>query len=309
MAHCLAAAEAGVKAGLAWKTSGRDTFMGIDQMGSFNAVIIKERMPDGRQATIHVEAVFDLDPFERCADMMKQYGVAVCVVEQLPNVNDARKFANRFAGRVFLASYADLRDSSMVWGDDLSRSDKRTEEGDRTRYTVSLNQYKCMQTSLYRIKNLQCLFPDPDGIVQDVLDGKKEKRIPLLRDWVFLHFTKTALIVEQDEQQRKPRAKVVKVGIDPHYSYANMLCDVAWARSYGATTFIFPDQGGDVSDKRDAVDAAMPGLPSGILNAFNIPEGDVCGRCVSFLDGKCVERGFTVRPSDQGCHLFVGDDD
>jgi hypothetical protein len=274
--------------------------MGIDQMGSFNAVIIKERMPDGRQAVIHVEAVFDLDPFERCAEMMGQYRVAVCVVEQLPNVNDARKFMNRFPGRVFMAGYADIKDSSMTWGDDLSRSDLRTDGEDRTRYTVSLNQFKCMQTALFRIKNLHCLFPDPDLLLQDVRDGTKKKLIPLLRDWVFLHFTKTALIVE-----RKPKAKVVKIGIDPHFSFANMLCDVAWARSYGTVSFILPPTGADVSTYREAVEQAMPGLPDGVLRALDIPEGEVCGRCTAFESGRCVARGFIVREVDHGCHEFV----
>lgn len=71
---------------------------------------------------IHVEAIFDDNPFERCSALMDIYGVAVCVVEQLPNVNDALRFANRHQGRVFLAGYADLRDDQMVLGDQLSRA-------------------------------------------------------------------------------------------------------------------------------------------------------------------------------------------
>ena len=34
----------------------------------------------------------------------------------------------------------------------------------------------------------------------------------------------------EDEETRKARGKVLKVGIDPHFAFANMLCDVAWAR-------------------------------------------------------------------------------
>jgi len=64
------------------------------------------------------------------------------VVETLPNANDARRFANRHPGRVFLAGYADLRDDAMVWSDQASRSDRRTVEEDQTRYTVTLNQYR-----------------------------------------------------------------------------------------------------------------------------------------------------------------------
>lgn len=314
MAHCIAAAEAGMKLGLRWKTSGKDTYMGIDQMGSFNAVIIKERLPDGRQATIHVEAVFDIDPFARCAALMEQYGVTLCVVEQLPNVNDARKFAAKFPGRVFLAGYADLRDDAMQWGDDLSKSDRRTEESERTRYTVTLNQYKCMQTSLFRIRGTiidgvqvpMCLFPDPDALEQDVIEDGKRKRIPLCRDWVFHHFTKTALVVDHDDEQRKPRAKVKKIGIDPHYAYANMLCDVAWARSNGTSMMLLPDEY-KRTDQQQAIAENMPGLPSQVIAMFdNLPPGS-CGRCTSYErdTSQCSERFFSVRPADPGCPFFV----
>ena len=311
MAHCEAAVVAGALIGLKWKSSARDTYMGIDQMGGFNAVLIKERLPDGRQAVIHAEAVFDIDPFERCAKLMDQFGVAVCVVEQLPNVNDARKFANRFPGRVFLCGYSDMRDDSMQWGDDLSRSDRKTSEDDRTRYTVNINQYKCMQTSLYRVRGTlvegklvpMCLFPNPAELEQDVMENGRKKRIVLLRDWVFMHFTKTALVVEQDEEQRKAKAKVMKVGIDPHFAFANMLCDVAWARSHGTGMMLLPETQ-PIGQARDSVEKAMPGLPSGVVSMMDSTR-DVCGRCSSFADGACSERGFSVGAHDAACMMFT----
>lgn len=316
MAHCLAAMEAGIAAGVVWKTSAVGTYMGIDQMGSFNAVIIKERLPDGRQAVVHVEAVFDNDPFERCSELMTQYGVAVCVVEQLPNVNDARRFANRHRGRVFLAGYADLRDDQMVWGDDLSKSDKRTSEEDRSRYTVNLNQYKCMQTALFRVREQHCLFPDANQLEQDVIDNGVTKRIPILRDWVFFHFTKTALVVDDGSESsngvakkqteaRKLRTKVLKVGIDPHYSYANMLCDVAWARKNGTSTFILPEE--TVEEVRDVANQArMPNKLAALMDEINALGGDKCGHCSAFdpESGWCNEREVLVKMKDDGCILF-----
>lgn len=310
MAHCLAAAEAGAKAGVRWKQTARHTYMGIDQMGGFNAVIIKERMPDGRQAVVHVEAVFNNDPFERCSELMDQYGVEVCVVEQLPNVNDARRFMNRHPGRVFLAGYADLRDDQMTWGDDLSKSDKRTSEEDRSRYTVTLNQYKCMQTALFRIRDGACLFPDPNALEQDVLEGGIAKRIPILRDWVWYHFTKTALVVELKDDERKARAKVLKVGIDPHYSFANMLCDVAWARAYGTSTMILPvpDNTRQAAAAALAEKAQAHGVPARLAAIMQpLPPGEVCGRCTAFdaETGLCGERLLKVRPADPGCEMFI----
>ena len=156
MAHCLAAVEAGRLARLAWLAKSTDCYMGIDQMGGFHAVIIKRRMPDGRQAVVHVEAVFesptpdnpDNSPWRRSAELMNQFGVAICVVEQLPNVDAARSFCNKFPGRAFMAGYADLKTDHMVWGDAMSRSDMKTAETDRSRYTVILQQYRCMQRQI-----------------------------------------------------------------------------------------------------------------------------------------------------------------
>lgn len=307
LALCEEAARMGVAAGLVWEKSGAGTFMGIDQMGGFNAVIIKKRLPDGRQAVVHVEAVFDLDPFPRCDELMRQFGVVVCVIEQLPNVNDARKFANRHKGKVFLAGYANLKDDAMIWGDSLSRSDLKTAEDDRTRYTVTLNQYKCMQTALYRLRDKVCLFPDPGLLEQDVLDGGVTKRILILRDWVFMHFTKTALVVEDDDDTRKVTARVQKVGLDPHFSYANMLCDVAWARSYGTTTFIFPEAPKE-APMQENIRENLPGVPDHVIRLVaDRVQGDACGACDAFDSrrGYCTERGFNVRAQDPACELFV----
>jgi len=100
---------------------------------------------------------------------------------------------------------------------------------------------------------------------------------------------------------------VVKIGIDPHFSYANMLCDVAWARSHGTATFLIPDGGTSASElAAKAVERDMPGLPTAVVKMFDIlPAGQVCGRCTSFKDGTCVDRAMIVQPKDPGCTLFV----
>jgi len=164
-----------------------------------------------------------------------------------------------------------------------------------------------------------CLFPDPDALEQDVLDNGKKTRIALCRDWVFTHFTKTALIIENEGDEskakkggmqiaRKTRAKVAKVGIDPHYSYANMLCDVAWARNHGTGLVFFPDTKPKEQDVA-AIVQAVPGMPASVAaKMIDVPaEGDVCGRCTGYdKDTRlCMERGFRVKEASPGCDIFV----
>ena len=308
MAMCLAAAEEGRRMGVAWEKTGRGYFMGIDQMGGFNAVIIKKRLPDGRQAVVHVEAVFAEDPFARCHELMGQFGITYCVVEQLPNVNDARKFCNAFPGRAFMVHSYPQTGDMIVWGDALTRSDKKTSVADRSRFQVSVRQYAAMQASLYRIRDMGCLFPDPSLLDQDVIENGVTKRIAILRDWVFTHFTKTALVVETHPETRKLVSKVLKVGLDPHFSFANMLCDVAWSRTNGMSTIMLPENDvkaatGQTAQAR-ALERDMPGLPPSVVQMLDdVPQGS-CGRCSAFEAGQCTARGLLVKAVDAGCDMF-----
>lgn len=305
----------GMAAGLVWKKSGRNTLLGLDQMGSFIVAVVKERLPDGRQAVIHLEYIYikptkedpDASPWRRCDEIMEEYGVQCCVVETLPNYDSAKSFARRHHGKVFLAGYTDMKEEMLRWGDapKLDVSDRRTSEEARDRYTVLLDQYKCMQVSMARFAKRQCLFPDPNALVQEVVEKGVRKMSAVCKEMAFHHFTKTALVAEKDDEQKKYRRKVVKVGIDPHTSYANMLADVAWARAFGTSTFIMPD----VNPAKDLVDVAKRvGLPPAVAQIFEVlPEGEICGRCSAFNKetSMCGERDILVRPLQPGCMLFA----
>lgn len=317
MADCLACEAEGIAYGLEWETfarQGESYYLGLDQMGSFVVAVIKRRLPDGRQAVVHVEAIFSDNPFVRCGELMDQYSIALACIEGLPNINEARRFANRFRGRVYLAKYATTFNSDMLtWGDQASRSDRKTAEEDRERYSVMIQQYKMMQNALHRVRNRHCLFPDTTKLEQEVIERGERKRINLTRDWVFLHFTRTALVVEQDEETRTPKPKVVKIGLDPHFSYANMLCDVAWARVHGASMVILPEARGVRERPKpetplgERINERMPGLPKPVLDMLDqgAREG-TCGGCESFDRGRgyCKLRLLTTRAEEISCELF-----
>ncbi len=305
MAMLEACAAEGVRLGLQWKSQAKGTFMGIDQMGAFNVILIKERLPDGRQAVVHAEMIYSNDPFGRCDILMRQYGVQVCVVENLPNYNDAKRFAQRHKGKVFIADYSNVNDEMMRWGDArLTRMEQKINEAERDHYTVSIDQYKCMQVSMQRLVKTQCLFPDPTKLIQDVVENKIKKASAIVQEHVFLHFTKTALVAELiDEDERKYRRRVVKVGIDPHFSYANMLCDVAWSRAFGTATFILPDPEPEAGNAELLKQPSPKPLP---VKIPELPKGVVCGRCSAFKSetNLCRERNSIVRPQDVGCAWF-----
>jgi hypothetical protein len=316
MADCLACAEEGQKLGLVWETSSSsgDVYLGCDQMAGWCAIIIKKRLPDGRQAVIHCEAIFaiDSDPFVRVDELMRQYNVSIAVVEQLPNANDARRFCARWTGRAYMVSaYTGPGSDMITWGDAPGvRNDLKTAAEDRSRYSVGVQQYKMMQSALFRIRNKFCLFPSAE-LEQTVLDQGEWKRINLVRDWVFMHYTKTGLVVEQDEFTRTPKPKVIKVGgVDGHFAFATMLCDVGWTRVHGASQFIMPQglAGYDPpkTEVAQQMERDMPGLPRHVLAMVDDQPQSVCGRCVNAsADGRqCTLRLLSITPTMPSCEIF-----
>lgn len=306
-------AEEGRRAGLEWKRSAPGgTYMGIDQMGLFNVVILKERLPDGRQAVIHAEAIYSDDPFARCDALIGQYGVQCCVVESLPNYNDAKRFAGRHLGTVFLAHYSDLKDDMLAWGDaSIGPSARRSVEEERDRYTVGIHQYKMMQVALMRFVNRHCLFPDPSGLWQDILENGEWRKAAIVPEMLWLHLTKTALVSEQDPETRKYRPKVMKVGLDPHFAFANMLCDVAWARAHGTSTFYFPEVApppGGASLASDKSAVQIPGQLAAMLARRDEDlQRETCAACAEFdaERGFCAARAVSTGANDPVCPLFV----
>ncbi|BCP56289.1 hypothetical protein K32_49060 [Kaistia sp. 32K] len=307
--HLANCEKAGLAAGVKWKSRATGTFMGIDQMGNFNVHVIKERLPDGRQAVIHVEETYSADPFMRSSELMELYGVAVCVVEINPNYNDAKKFAHRHPGKVFICdSFGSVREGMIQWGDGprMDASDRRTDEEAQDRYTLRMDQYKCMQVSMSRFTTdvPSCVFPDRQGLAQEVLE-KGKRFVTAILPRVFHHFTKTALVAEKDEETNQYTRRVKKIGIDPHFSYANMLCDVAWARAHGTSTFILPQS--EQPRTSEMGGAVVPRQLAEVREQLESVQGDVCGRCISYSDDtrRCSENECTVRAADPGCWAFI----
>lgn len=305
-------ARIGMEMGVEWERNGEHYFMGLDQGGLFNVAIVAKRLPSGHMAVVHVEECYGDDPFDRCSELMHAYGIDVCVVESLPNYNDAKRFAMRHLGKVFLASYTQMKDEMMRWGDAApTAAERKTVEEDRDRFTVTLDQYKCMDVATSRVTDRKIVFPDPTALVQEL--KLKERSVeselmPILKDRVFFHLTRIALISESTgkDDDRKWTRYVKKIGIDPHFAYAFMLLNVAWSRAHGMTMFLNIDalEGPQPGPTAVAVAEAMPGLPSGVLNLFESPEG-TCGRCSAFVDGRCTERNFLTAPTAPGCDLYI----
>lgn len=297
-------AEAGQRAGVVWKQSATGAFMGVDQMGSFSVVTIGERLPDGRMAIIHVEAVYALDPWARLDELMAQFGIVICVIEQLPNIDSARLFSKRHEGKVWLiTSYGDLEDF-VSWGDVLvTKSDRKTGSEFRDRYTLRADQYRVLDWAAARLREQYIVFPDPLALIQEVREGGMGKPAPVLSEMFWLHYQKCGLVLEDDEEQRKTKRRVIKLGIDPHAAYALMALCLAWFRAHGTSHFLLPEVRG-VAPSPVMPGGSAAGLPSQVVE-WMTPVAGTCGVCLEFKAGQCGARQVQVQASDPACDWFM----
>ena len=296
--------EAGQRAGVVWKQTATGAFMGVDQMGSFSVVTVADRLSDGRMAIIHVEAIYALDPWARLDALMLQFGIVICVIEQLPNIDSARLFSKRHEGKVWLiTSYGDLEDF-VSWGDVLvTKSDRKTGSEFRDRYTLRADQYRVLDWAASRLREQYIVFPDPLALIQEVRDGGVGKPAPVLSEMFWLHYTKCGLVLEDDEEQRKTKRRVIKLGLDPHAAFSLMALCLAWFRSFGTSHFILPEVRG-AAGAAATPGASAVGLPSQVVE-WMTPAAGTCGVCLEFKAGQCSARQVSVQAGDPACDWFV----
>jgi len=91
---------------------GRLITMGVDQ-GTWNHICIVEYfVKDGRfdinaeaQAKLLWEGKRDASDFKELDRLMREWQIMGCVIDAYPQINDARRFARRFPGYVWLCTY------------------------------------------------------------------------------------------------------------------------------------------------------------------------------------------------------------
>ena len=78
-------------------------FMGVDQ-GKILHVVIGKRHPEKAGQIVHIGIYKDWEELDR---LMKIFNVSRCVVDALPETRNARAFAERHKGKVYLNYYSE----------------------------------------------------------------------------------------------------------------------------------------------------------------------------------------------------------
>ena len=102
-------------------------FMGVDQ-GKDLHVVIGKKHPQKAGQIVHIGIYKDWEELDR---LMKNFNVSRCVCDALPETRNARAFAERFRGKVYLNYYNIHQKGSYAWNEkELIVSCNRTESLD-----------------------------------------------------------------------------------------------------------------------------------------------------------------------------------
>jgi hypothetical protein len=175
-------------------------FMGVDQ-GSDLHVVIGKRGHQSKGEIVHLGVYKD---WEELDGLMKAFHVSRCVVDALPETRNARAFALRHKGKVFLNYYNEHQKGSYAW--------------DEAKLIVSCNRTESLDASGKEITDQALILPKECGIVKTFAD----------------HLHNTAKKLQEDEETGSKRYVYVKLGAD-HFRHAYNYEAMAW--SYVSDSF------------------------------------------------------------------------
>lgn len=234
------------------------TAMGVDQGGAYNMVVIADIDANGRRKRIrHVEIIEQLNPtyyeengpvspFNRLYKLMDEFNVGICVIDMMPNYNEALKFAQSFPGRVFLAYYKRDGKEVVQWGDRGKFKENVRKAGPllKFKYQCAIGRFPSLSYALGEWAEGNVQIPPLDGIRQVARSEEHDSRGQLLPESparrLFSHLPRLIKRwTEVDAETGNGRWEWVYAGGDPHLAHAWNYCNIALERLRRKAIFTF----------------------------------------------------------------------
>ena len=224
----------------------RHCAMGVDQHSGNCCVLIAKRGRDGIKQLVHAEVIDSsnpqyweddrpVSPFKRVHELMKEFDVRMCVIDAMPNANEAQELARAFPARVFIAWYQDGGQDMVRWNDRLKTKEaiRKGSKKLRLKWQVVLHRYLSLDFALKQFVDGAFRMPDPRQLTQvcrSLETGRHEvEAIVKTRVWENLKSMvrqKTIL----DEETGRFKMEWIYVNRDPHFSHAINYMNVALER-------------------------------------------------------------------------------
>ena len=160
-------------------------FMGVDQ-GRDLHVVIGKKHPQKVGKIVHLDIYKDWEELDR---LMRNFKVVRCVVDALPETRNARAFAERHKGKVYLNYYNVHQKGSYKWNE--------------KELIVSCNRTESLDASHREVQDQAIILPKECEITQEFAT----------------HLHNTAKKLEENEETGSKRYVYIKLGPD-HFRHA-----------------------------------------------------------------------------------------
>lgn len=197
----------------------RIVVLGVDQ-GKMNHCVVVEYIITGRgdiNASAHAKVLAEFklpgDDFETLDPLMREWQIKACVIDADPQINDARRFARRFPGYVYLCRYR-----RGVTGKELQVS-----EEDSGSPIVTVDRTNWLDASMGRFHSDRVHLPADTSLE-------------------FKDHIKALVRTYEKDDQGNPKAVYLNTGPD-HFAHAYNYAEIALPLAAGVVS------GGDVEDK------------------------------------------------------------
>jgi hypothetical protein len=171
--------------------------MGVDQGKDLHVAIGRKHAQKSGEI-VHIGVYRDWEELDR---LMRNFGVSRAVVDALPETRNARAFAERFKGKVFLNYYVIHQKGSYQWNEQ--------------KLTVTCNRTESLDASHKEIMDQDLVLPREGEIVREFAK----------------HLHNVAKRLIEDEETGSKRYQYIKLGGPDHFRHAFNY--EAMARSYG----------------------------------------------------------------------------
>ena len=247
-----------VNTDLSWHHEAVNTAMGVDQRSGDLHIAIAKWVGQKRQI-VHLEVVDQhaaryleggniVSPFKRLYRIMTEFDVDMCVLDALPNVNEAKEFAAAFPGRVFISYYKGSQEMAQ-WSDkkpsakNAEKAQLRRSSADiKFKWVVLIDRYKSIEYSLRQWRKRRVQIPNPKGLVQEVRDPKTGVYQPehVCGRIFFVHLQAVVReLVQSKVDGNSVRYRWRNLGLDPHFLHAWNYCCIAMERRKKVFNFDF----------------------------------------------------------------------
>jgi hypothetical protein len=238
-----------------WQGKDEHTAMGVDQMSGNNYVVIAKRMPGGKKRIVHFEIIDNnnsiyweadkrVTPFKRLYQLMKDYDVDLCIIDAMPNANEAMEFAREHPKRVFVSWYIEQQRETAQWGDrpKFKMTVRKGGPDIKFKHSVMLSRYLSIEMALRAVSERQFEWPHPRALVQIARNPTTGRFEPLhIFETHFYQHLKS--IVRQktvtNDETGQFKMEWINLGLDPHSVHALNYCNMALERLKRQSMFTF----------------------------------------------------------------------